>query len=89
METMTPIVILQSLGQDGHILILSFGLVVVLAHVLFAACIWKDASTLCGLGHPTMVLTPLAWALAGLLFGLMAVALYWVCHYSNFRHKDL
>ena len=88
MESATPFSVLQWYGHYGHYFILAFGLAVVLAHILFAACIWKDASTLGGLGHPTMVLTPFAWALAGLVFGLMGVALYWLCHYSSFRHRD-
>lgn len=64
------------------------GIAFVVMHILFMAGIWNDCKRLENSGRPPAVLSPLAWALAGLLTGLMGVGLYWVVHYSRFARKS-
>ena len=64
------------------------GVAFILMHVLFMVGIWHDCRRLENSGRPPAVLSPLAWALAGLLTGLMGVALYWLAHYSRFARAN-
>jgi uncharacterized membrane protein (DUF4010 family) len=63
------------------------GIAFIVLQILFMVCVWNDGKRLEQSGRPTVVLTPFAWGLAALLTGLMAVALYWVAHYSSFARK--
>jgi hypothetical protein len=38
--------------------------------------------------RPIIILTPFLWTLSALFLGLLAVAFYWLCHYSRFTRKD-
>ena len=78
----------SGLGELTGVFSLLFLGATALLHILFAVCIWNDASRLRERGQSTVVLTPFAWGLAALLMGLVAVALYWICHYSRFVRRD-
>lgn len=79
---------LPELGGSGGI----FGFLIVVAtielHILFAVCIWNDASQRRLEERRVVILTDFTWALAALLLGLIAVAFYWLCHYSEFVKRD-
>jgi ABC-type sulfate transport system permease subunit len=69
-----------------------FAVVVVIAtiilHILFAICIADDITRLRQQGRTTVLLSHLPWILSALLLGLLAVAFYWVCHYSRFGRPE-
>jgi cell division protein FtsX len=69
-----------------------FGIIIVIAtivlHILFAVCIWNDASQRLQKNQPLIILTDFTWSLAALLLGLVAVAFYWLCHYSRFFKRE-
>lgn len=79
---------ISGLGDvTGFFAVLLIG-VTVLMHILFTVCIWNDASRLRQQGRATVVLTPFVWGLTALFMGLVAVAFYWLCHYSRFGRRD-
>ena len=65
-----------------------FAVAIVVLHILFAICISNDMTELRAKGRPIIVLTPFLWAFAVLFLGLVAIAFYWVCHYSRFTRRD-
>ena len=75
---------LSWLGQLGQIFGVILIAAMILMHIMFAICIWQDASQRRIGGRPLVLLTPFVWALAALLLGLLGVAFYWVCHHSRF-----
>jgi hypothetical protein len=77
------------LGQLGELLVILFAAAMVLLHILFAVRISDDLNQLEDKGRPIIVLTPNLWVFAVLLLGLVAVAFYWLCHYSRLTRKDL
>ncbi|RYD83631.1 MAG: hypothetical protein EOP84_07615 [Verrucomicrobiaceae bacterium] len=60
-----------------------FWVALALLHVLFMFSLWTDAERLRAQGRSTSVLTPFVWGFSALLLGMMAVALYWLVHYSR------
>ena len=79
---------LSGLGPFSAVIPELIAIAFVVLHILFMCCIMNDAKRLQQGGRSTAVLTPFAWGLAAALLGLMAVALYWVAHYSTFARKD-
>jgi hypothetical protein len=79
---------IAGLGSLGGL----FGIIIVIAtivlHILFAVCVWNDASQRRQKNQPLMILTDFTWSLAALLLGLVAVAFYWLCHYSRFFKRE-
>jgi hypothetical protein len=71
-------------GSFGFLLIAA----TVVLHVLFAGCVLKDAHLRVAKQQPVIILTCFTWALAALMLGLIAVAFYWLCHYSRFYRKE-
>ncbi|MDB6021338.1 MAG: hypothetical protein JWQ04_1195 [Pedosphaera sp.] len=76
------------MGEFSVVVSVFIAIAYVVLHVLFFSCIWNDAKRLELTGRPPVLLPPFAWGLAALLTGLMAVALYWVAHYSNLARKE-
>jgi len=86
---MTPQFMFPALGQIGGLLAMIFAVAMILLHIFLAVCISDDMSKLKDKGRPIIVLTPLLWAFTVFLLGLVAVAFYWLCHYSRFTRKDI
>ena len=76
------------IGALGGVSALVFLGAIVLLNIMFMVCLWNDAGRLRERGRSTVVLTPFVWGLSALVLGLVAVALYWLCHYSQFRSRD-
>jgi cell division protein FtsX len=85
---MTPQSMLPAFGQLGGLIAAIFALAMFVMHILFAVCICNDTSRLREQKRLVVVLTPFAWTLAALVLGLIAVAFYWLCHYSSFSRTD-
>jgi hypothetical protein len=81
---MTPQFFLPALGQLGGLIATLFAVAMIVMHITFAVCISRDAERLQNQGRLGAMLPPFAWALAALALGLVAVAFYWLCHYSRF-----
>ena len=88
MENMTSLFSLDVFGAYSHIVVISFTVAILVLHVFFMICVWNDASERRLEERTTVVLSPLVWGLAALVFGLVAVAFYWLCHYSTFSRSD-
>ena len=86
---MTQQIMFPALGQIGGLLAMVFAVMMVLLHIFLAVCISDDMSRLKDKGRPIIVLTPLLWAFTVFLLGLVAVAFYWLCHYSRLTRKDI
>jgi hypothetical protein len=86
---MTPQFLLPAFGPLAGLFALIFGVAIILLHILFAVCIDNDMTGLRAKGRPIIVLTPFLWTFAVLFLGLVAVAFYWLCHYSRFTRRDL
>ena len=77
-----------ALGPLGELIAVIFAIAMIVMHITFAVCISKDTARLRERNQPVVVLTPFAWGLAALVLGLIAVAFYWLCHYSRFIKRD-
>jgi amino acid transporter len=86
---MTPQFAIPALGSLGGLFAVTFAAAIILLHILFAVCIASDMTRLRERGRPIIILTPFLWAFAALMLGLVAVAFYWLCHYSRFTRKDI
>jgi hypothetical protein len=89
MEIMSPFLIQQAFSPHGSEVALGLAIAAAAMHFIFFLCIWHDAGKLQTLGRSSLVLPPLIWGLSALVFGLIAVVIYWVFHYSSFRGKDI
>jgi hypothetical protein len=88
MESMNLPFAFPALGPLAGLFAVLFALGMILLHITLAYCLVGDTDRLRAQGRPVMVLTPFAWSLAALLLGLVAVAFYWVCHYSRFARTE-
>jgi hypothetical protein len=86
---MTSQFAIPTLGELSVLLAIVFGVAMILLHILFAVRVSDDMNRLKDKGQPIIVLTPMVWAFAVLLLGLVAVAFYWLCHYSRLTRRDL
>lgn len=55
-----------------------------MVHVIFAGAVAKDSGNLAKLGHPTLLVSGMVWALATLIGGVWVAAIYWFMHRSSF-----
>lgn len=78
-----------ALGSVGGVIAIVFAAAMILLHIFFTVCISDDMSRLKDKGRPIILLTPILWAFTVLLLGLVAVAFYWLCHYSRFTRRDV
>lgn len=85
---MTPQFAIPALGHFGEFFAIIFLAAVILLRILFTTCIANDINLLRARGRPIIVLTPFLWVFAVLMLGLVAVAFYWLCHYSRFNRKE-
>jgi cell division protein FtsX len=77
-----------ALGSLGVLIAAIFSIAMIVMHITFAVCISKDTARLREQNRLVVVLTPFVWGLAALVLGLIAVAFYWLCHYSKFSRLD-
>ena len=78
-------VLLELLNWFRTLLYYLAAVCVPLLHVLFAVAVWRDSRHWVRRGGRTVLLAGWVWTLATLVFGLLAVALYWVVHHSTLR----
>jgi len=57
----------------------------VLIHLIFAAAVFRDASSLEKTDNPPILVGPFVWALATLFGGVFVAAAYWVINRSSLR----
>jgi hypothetical protein len=86
---MTPLLLAPALGQFGNFFIVVLAVAVIIFHFLLMMGVMDDATRLKELGKPVIILTPRVWSFAALLMGLLAVAFYWLCHYSRFARREI
>lgn len=56
---------------------------IMIINLFFASAVAKDAGYLYQRGYNTILVPGIIWALATLIGGLLAAAIYWVLHHSN------
>ena len=73
-------------GTDGFqatgVFMALFGLFTVAVHVAFAIGVYNAGTALERRGHNTEIVSPLWWAAAALLMGVVGAILFWGIHFS-------
>jgi small-conductance mechanosensitive channel len=85
---MTPLLLAPALGQFGNFFVVILAVAVLIFHCLLMNCVSDDANRRRAAGKSLVILTPRVWAFGALLMGLLAVAFYWLCHYSRFARRE-
>jgi hypothetical protein len=57
--------------------------IILLVHAFLADCLWKDIGNLQDRGGVPWPCGRLGWAVVTLVFGLLAVVVYWLVHHSS------
>lgn len=70
------------------VLTLLIGIVTFVINVIFTAGVLSDGERLRKAGRDTVIAPYWAWAMATLIGGVFAAAIYWLLHHSTFVNND-
>jgi hypothetical protein len=54
-----------------------------IVHVIFAGAVARDAGQVAQRQHSTHLVSPMTWAIATLVGGVLVAAIYWFMHHLN------
>ncbi len=72
-------------GSPLFALVILFWAMTAYVHILFAAAVNRDATSIERTGREVELVAPAVWATATLLGGVIVAAIYWFMHHSALR----
>jgi drug/metabolite transporter (DMT)-like permease len=73
------------LSNEMHSITLMLLFINGILHVIFAGAVAKDAGVVAKRLHKTYLVSPMTWAFATLLGGVIVAAVYWFMHHLNLK----
>ena len=73
----------QILTNQYHTIVILILLINVVVHVIFAAAVAKDAGLIVQRKQQTILVSPMIWAFAVLVGGVLVAAIYWFMHHFH------
>lgn len=73
------------LGNEMHSITLMLLVINAILHIIFAGAVAKDAASVAKRLHKTYLVSPMTWAFATLVGGVVVAAIYWFMHHLNLK----
>ena len=75
----------QNMATEWQSIVLMISIISAIVHLIFAGAVAKDAARLSKEGVTIQLVSPITWAFATLVGGVLVAAVYWFMHRVRFK----